>query len=540
MRKSILVSLLLLVTVVSGRSLLADKPKLIGHWPLAKNANAQGDAAFVSKSNSVTFEVEGPTPGSTAAKFDGHQSVIEVAPHQSLRLGKKPFTISLWVNADEADDTPGDLVSLYDPKTRTGFQLGIYNHWGVTNSQSNTRQLHFGIDQGKIEESFADHGQLGNAVYVFSLCSHDNKLYASTCHGGEGESGRVFRYEGGDQWTDLGSPDAANAVSAMATFNGSLYVATSKYRLAGSALSESANTTFGGRIYRLDGDKWVFCGSLSPETEGVSSLIVFQGKLHAASLYRPAGFFEYEGGESWKPLPLPEGSKRVEATTVFNDRLYATCYDEASIFRFDGSKWETVGKLPDSTQTYGFAIYRGSLYVSEWPKGRVFRYDGSTDWKDVGRLGEELESMPLLVYNGKMYGGTLPLAGVFRFDEGDAWKLVGRVDETPDVKYRRAWSMAVYQGRLFVGALPSGRVKSIEAGRNVTWDQPFPSGWHHVKAVRVADRLRLFVDEKQVAESASFGGTAFDLTTNQPLQIGFGAQDYFRGRMADLRIEVGE
>lgn len=540
MRKSILVSLLLLVTAISGRSLLADKPKLIGHWPLAKNANAQGDAAFVSKSNSVTFEVEGPTPGSTAAKFDGHQSVIEVAPHKELRLGKKPFTISLWVNADEADDTPGDLVSLYDPKTRTGFQLGIYNHWGVTNSQANSRQLHFGIDQAKIEESFTDHGQLGNAVYVFSLCSHDNKLYASTCHGGEGESGHVFRYEGGDRWTDLGSPDAANAVSAMTTFNGSLYVATSKYRLAGSSLPESANKAFGGRIYRLEQEKWVYCGSLSPETEGVSSLIVFQGKLHAASLYRPAGFFQYEGGESWKALPLPEGSKRVEATTVFNDYLYATCYDEASIFRFDGSNWETVGKLPDSTQTYGFAIYRGALYVSEWPKGRVFRYDGKTEWKDVGRLGEELESMPLLVYNGKMYGGTLPLAGVFRFDEGEAWNLVGRVDETPDVKYRRAWSMAVHQGRLFVGALPSGRVKSIEAGRNATWDQRFPSGWHQVRAVRDSDRLRLFVDDKKVAESAPFAASDFDLSTDQPLQIGFGAQDYFRGRIADLRIEMGE
>jgi hypothetical protein len=178
MRKAFFASLLLLAIAISGRSLLADKPKLIGHWPLTKNADTQGKTGLLSKTKGVTFEVEGPSPESLAAKFDGHQSVVEVAPHPSLRLGKKPFSISLWVNADEADDTPGDLVSLYDPKTRTGFQLGIYNHWGVTNSQANTRQLHFGIDQGKFDDSFTDHGQLGNAVYVFSLCSHANHLYA--------------------------------------------------------------------------------------------------------------------------------------------------------------------------------------------------------------------------------------------------------------------------------------------------------------------------------------------------------------------------
>lgn len=54
--------------------------------------------------------------------------------------------------------------------------------------------------------------------------------------------------------------------------------------------------------------------------------------------------------------------------------------------------------------------------------------------------------------------------------------------------------MAVYKGRLFVGTLPPGRVQSIEVGRNMTLDRAFPTGWHHVAAVREAKRLRLFVD----------------------------------------------
>jgi outer membrane protein assembly factor BamB len=365
-------------------------------------------------------------------------------------------------------------------------------------------------------------------------------LYAVTCEQGESHAGHVYRFEGADRWTDLGSPDKANAVSAMATFDGELYVASSKYRLAGSSLTESANPHFGGKVFRL-GPKsdWVPCGTLSPDTEAVASLIGFRGKLYASSLYRPAGFFRYEGGERWTSLPTPDG-KRVEALTVFNDFLYATCYDEGSVFRFDGERWEDLGKLPGATQTYGFGVHRGELFVSEWPQAHVFRWaEPKREWIDTGKLGTELEAMPLMVYNGKLYCGTLPTAEVFRFDGPEKWFKIGRVDPTPDVKYRRAWSMAIYNGRLFVGTLPSGRVLSIEAGRNVTLDRAFPSGWHHVAAVRDARSLRLFVDGTPVAESAAFAKEDYDLTSRQPLRMGAGAQDHFDGSLADVRLYRG-
>ncbi len=128
--------------------------------------------------------------------------------------------------------------------------------------------------------------------------------------------------------------------------------------------------------------------------------------------------------------------------------------------------------------------------------------------------------MPLLVYNGKMYGGTLPLAEVYRYDN-NSWNRIGQVDKTPDVKYRRAWSMAVYQGRLFVGTLPSGRVLSIEAGKNVTYDHEFPSGWHHIAAVRGDRSLKLFVDGSKLLSGvwlALFTVTRSTCCTN-PLQL---------------------
>ena len=534
-----LVVVIAFVIVLS--SVASAQTRLIGHWPLQGSTDAASQTALSAQATAVTFGSDGPTRTLTkAAAFDGRASVLEIAASKQFDLKDQPFSLAAWIHSpDTGVDVPGDIISQYDPASRTGFHLGLYSHGGVTNSQSNRRQLHFGIDQGRIEPEFTDHGQLGTAMFVFSLCVHDGRLYASTCHAGGDEAGHVFRFEGEDRWTDLGSPDKANSISAMTAFNGSLYVASSKYRLAGSSLSESTNENFGGKVFRLGAnDQWESCGTLSPETEAVSSLIEFDGQLYAGSLYKPAGFFRYEGGERWVPCETPDG-KRVEAMTVFNGALYATCYDEGSVFRFDGKTWSLVGQIPNATQTYGFAVHEASLFVSEWPQAHVFRYLGGTEWQDVGKLGDEREAMPLLVYNGKMYGGTLPLAEVYRYDGGTEWAKIGRVDFTPDVVYRRAWSMAVFQGRLFVGTLPSGKVLSLEVGRNATADTSLPDGWHHIAAVRDSSQLKLYVDGNSVASSTTFNASDFDLSGQQPLKIGFGAQDHFHGRLADVRIYRG-
>ncbi len=517
------------------------QPMLVGHWPLQGTLEDQAGQGLQSTGTAIRFENDGPNDRlRKSALFDGVRSVIEIPNSDRFTLRDEPFSIAVWLKSDDdATDVPGDIVSQYDFNSRCGFHLGLYSHSGVTNSQSNRRQLHFGIDKGAIDATFTDHGPLGNAVFVFSLCVHNERMYAATCHAGANEAGHVFRFEGGDRWTDLGSPDQANAISAMTEFDGSLYVASSKYRLAGSSLAESTNSHMGGKVFRLGpGDKWIPCGTVSEATEAISSLIEFRGRLYAGSLYKPAGFFRYEGDENWVACPTPDG-KRVEAMTVFNNALYATCYDEGSVFRFDGESWQHVGLIPNATQTYGFAVHRGRLFVSEWPQAHVYRYDGESSWTDAGKLGEELEAMPLLVYNGKMYGGTLPSAEVYRYDGDTNWARIGRTDFTPDVRYRRAWSMAVFEGRLFVGTLPSGRVLSIQAGENVTFDRSLSSHWHHVAAIREPNRLLLYVDGQRVAQSAEFDGDAFDVSNDQPLHIGFGAQDYFRGHMADLRIYRG-
>eukprot|EP00913_Durusdinium_trenchii_P008807 g8273.t1 len=471
----------------------------------------------------------------TAATFDGATSRLELAADRVPRIGKNAFTISAWVHCPEKlDHVPGNIISHFDPKTRTGFHLSIDSRPGVTSSQSNSRQVHFGIDAGTPNSKWTDHGRLGKAVLIYGMAVYRGQLFAGTCVAGKNEAGRVYRFDG-KAWHDCGAPDKCNAVSSLAVYRGRLYVGVSKYRLRGSSLTESDNPNLGGTVYRYEADgKWESCGRL-PKVEAINGMVVFNGKLYASSMYAPAGFFRYEGGTKWTSLPTP-GGKRVESLTVYNGAIYASGYDEGAVYRYDGTNWSHLGRVGQATQTYGFAVYRGDLYVSEWPNAEVYRYGGGKKWHLAGRLGDEKETMPLVVYNGKMYGGTLPTGSVFRYEGNTRWTKFARLDLTPDVRYRRVWSMAVFQGRMFAGTLPAGRVHSIEVGKNVTHDTALTPGWHHVAAVRSKNRLTLYIDGRQVAQSTEFDGSRYDLTNTSPLHVGFGSHDHLRGSLSDVRI----
>lgn len=511
---------------------------LVGHWPL------DGDGRDASGGNraAVASHIQwaaGPKRGVQAAKLDGRASYLEVP--SGLHPGRGDFSIAAWVHTERAlDDTPGDIVSQYSVQRRRGFHLTLKTNAGVTFNQANQRQLQFGVDDDR-DGRWIDVGRPGKeSLLAFALAVFDGQLYAGTCEPGEGQTGRVYRYAGGESWVDCGSPMGCNAVTSLAVFDGQLYAGVGKYRVAGSALTESPNTTLGGHVFRYEGDsRWTDCGKLA-DAEAVGGLVVYRGSLYASSLYRPAGFFRYDppapsGLGRWVDSGTPDG-KRVEALGVYNGFLYATSYDGGHVYRYDGKTWTDCGQLggSDNTQTYSFAVHHGRLYVGTWASGRVYRFEHVDHWTDVGRLGEELEVMGMLVHNGRLMAGTLPLAEVHEFDGESNWRLLARLDHTPDVKYRRAWTMAEYQGRLFCSTLPSGRVHAYTVGAMATWDKELPAGWQHVAAVKTGRELALFVNGNPVGTAAG-DMSDYDLTSDQPLRIGLGANDYFAGSIADVR-----
>ena len=109
-------------------------------------------------------------------------------------------------------------------------------------------------------------------------------------------------------------------------------------------------------------------------------------------------------------------------------------------------------------------------------------------------------------------------------------------------------SLTVDGGRLFasLGSCTSsvqdapadvrGSVFSLQAGQCVSFDEDLGPGWKQLVAMRADNKLKLYVNGRPVAESASFDGDQYDLTVDLPPRIGFGEQDYFTGRIREVRL----
>ncbi|MFH1919202.1 MAG: LamG-like jellyroll fold domain-containing protein [Planctomycetota bacterium] len=527
---------LLLSSVSLGATAAGPEADLLGHWRLVADCRDSSGQGNHGVNHGVTFDA------AEGATFDGIADYVEVPDSESLRLGAGDFSIAVWLHTEaELDDVLGDLLSKYDPATRTGINLSLMNYVGATSAQSNHRNLFFGIDAGMPPSEWTDCGRPGNSRMIWALSVFDGGLYAGTWEPGEGEAGHVYRYQGGHGWTDCGSPDLSNTVSALGEHEGKLYAGTSFYSGQGSAQPVSSNKNPGGRVFRYQGGtEWTDCGKIG-DVCTVTGLVTFKGDLYATTCdsygcpTRTAACYRYEGGKRWTFEGDP--GARLGAFLVHNGGLYATMFGKQAFARYEGgAEWTPLGAAPGTGQTYSAVVYQGRISLGTWPNGTVFRFDGPDQFTSLGRLGDEKEVMALAVYNGKLYGGTLPLGKVFRYDGAEGWTPTGQLDTTPDVLYRRVWSMAVYEGKLFAGTLPSGRVLSLEAGKCVSHDRALVPGWRHVAAVKQGGRLKLYVDAKCVAESSPFESADYDLSTPEPLRIGLGEHDHFNGKMKELRI----
>ncbi len=504
---------------------------LSGHWPLSENAeDVSGNQLPTRAHGALSFEGSGDKAG----VFDGRSAWLEVATGKERQIGQDDFSVAAWIHTEAAmDDFPGDIISQYDLSNRKGFHLSLKSNASPT-SQSSYRQLTFGIDDGKAG-SWTDEGRPGTALMAFAMAEHKGELYAGVCQPGANETGKVFKYAGKDNWTDCGAPDKSNSVTALAVMDGELYAATGHYRVAGSSLAESENTTPGGRVFRYEAPgQWTEIGQL-PGVACIGGLVVYKGKLYASSMYAPSGFFRYDGDNKWTKLTNPENI-RVVNMAVYNGYLYATSWDHGHVYRYDGNSWEDCGLVGDNTQNYAFNIYEGNLYSATWPSGRVFRFDGINKWTDVGRLGSELEVMAMMTYNGQMLGGTLPLAEVYAYEGDTLWTRMDQLDRTPDVKYRRAWTMSEHDGKVFCSTLPSGKIFSYESGKSISAKESLQPGWQHVAAVKTGTALKLYINGALAGEKSVPASMKFDLGTDAPLRIGFGANDYFNGKLRDVRF----
>ena len=214
---------------------------LVGHWKLA------GDCRDYSGQGNHGVNHGADLTAAEGARFDGIDDFIEVPGRIALKLGQEDFSIAVWVHTEaELTDVLGDMLSKYDPATRTGdhvepHELRRRDLLAVQLPQPLVRHRRRPADP-----AWTDCGRPGNARYVMAMAVYDGQLYAGTYEEGEKEAGHVYRYDGGTEWIDCGSPDKANAIGSLAVYQGKLYAGSARYNAEGSALVKSPNWQPGG------------------------------------------------------------------------------------------------------------------------------------------------------------------------------------------------------------------------------------------------------------------------------------------------------
>jgi len=552
------------IDLVNGE---CQPPVLIGHWKL--NGNTKDlTSGFNGQSSNINW-VTGPNGSALgAADFNGRNSVITVPDIKSLKLGTGDFTLAAWVKSEmPMKGVFGDIIGKFDAATRRGFNLNIAGSSTAYSSMSDTRHVHFGIDNA-YTGSWVDHGKPWQSNSLIScLVAHEDTLYCGIADADNPvDAAHVFRWTGGQGWTDCGrlgnDPKHLTAMS-MIVHDGKLYAGTGVWDWIKAKGKDQDFTPSPARVFVYEGGtKWSDLGHVGNGSR-ILCLASFDGELYAG-LDKVGGgkCFKYNGSQ-WVDLGAPDGTN-MECLVPLGGTLYAATH--GSIYLYEGNqKWKCIGDFPHGiTQIHSLQVFGGSLYAGTWPQGYVLRYEGGMDWTITGRLGlpegmrECNEVMDLTVYNGKLYAGVIPKAEVYRYESDGDWTLMtslaARSDWEQDIwpTWCRITAMSIFRGQLFAGTgscqgraidAPAdeslGRVYSFQAGGVVSHEHDIGGQWTHITAVRHDRELLLYINGILSVSSQLPAGHLFDLSNTQSFTIGSGTQGSFSGAISDVRLYNG-
>jgi hypothetical protein len=556
--------------VSAAERLMPTEPEgLVGHWKLQGDCKDYSGKGNHGTGRNVTFGEGADGSARGAAVLNGRDSSIEVPDAESLHLGTGDFSLSAWVKPEvPMRGILGDIVSKFDARRRRGINFHMAGSSSGYTSMCDARHVHFGIDDGYLGR-WEDCGKpCGSNSLVTCLVVFEGQLYSGIADAKDPhDAAHVFRWAGGTQWIDcgrLGNDPNHLSVQSMIVHQGKLYAGTGIWdwvRARGDLPGKPPAARPRVFVYE-GGTKWRDLGQVG-ETSRVLCMASFQGDLYVGLDRGPAPgkgkCFKYAGSE-WVDCGVPDGSN-MNSLLPLGGTLYGATH--GSIFRYDrGQKWACIGDHPFGiTQIHSLDVYRGRLHVGTWPQGYVLRYEGGKEWTITGRLGlpaggrECNEVNDLVVHNGRLYAGVIPKAEVYRYEADGQWTLLDSLAHRPDwdrddwPTWCRLTAMASHQGRLFAGTgscqgracdvdpdATLGRVYAIRVGQIISHERDIGGGWTHLAVVRRRADLRLYVNGCLSACSAAPEGRVLDLSNSEPLLIGFGAQTYFSGAMADLRL----
>jgi hypothetical protein len=296
-----------------------------------------------------------------------------------------------------------------------------------------------------------------------------------------------------------------NSIRSMATYNGSLYVGTSKtdaaevYRYDGGTTWTKVSQTTAGTIAS---------GGTASINE-ILGMVVYNGQLYIGTHEdNSAEVYRYDGGTTWTKVSQTTAGTIASGGTasidyahsmaVHNGSMYLGTYEAgaAEVYRYDGgTTWTKVSQSTAGTIASGgtasingvmsMSSYDSSLYAMTGNPAEVYRYDGGTTWTKVSQTTagtiasggtasiDRIRSSA--VYNGSLYVGTeeANATEVYRYDGGTTWTKVsqataGTIASGGTASINEVRSMAVYNGQLYVGTV-EGTAEVYRYDGGTTW-----------------------------------------------------------------------
>ena len=541
------------------------QPKPVAHWPLAGHADdLVGDHHGSAEALSYTEGPSGKANG--AANFDGSRSRIRIEDHPGLRLGTGDFAFAVWIRSPvPMTHVFGDILSKFDPVTRSGIHLHIAGSSPAYSAMSDQRHVHFGIDDGYIGP-WEDFGKPEPSnSNVTALITWRGQLFAGIADAATPQQAcRVFRYGGSQTWHDcgrLGTDPNVLSVQSMLVHDNKLFAGNGNWDWDKARWDMPGFTPGKVHVYEYQGGtQWRDLGQIG-QGYRVMSLGSFAGDLYAGMDQGDGGgkVFCYTG-KDWVDCGAPDGLN-IESFLPSGGRLYVATH--GNIYRYEGGKtWICIGKAPYGiTQIHSMAEINGQLWIGTWPQGYVLRREDSGDWTNTGHLGipeglfECNEVMDLRVYNGKLYAALIPKSQIWRYEADGHWTLMTSLASRPDWKpedaetWCRVTCLNAYKGQLCAatGSCYSraehqdpednlGRVHGLRTGQVCSHERDIGGDWTHIAAVRKNKQTQLYINGSLAATSYAPARTTFDLSNTSPLFIGYGPQTYFKGAIADLRL----
>jgi hypothetical protein len=264
---------------------------------------------------------------------------------------------------------------------------------------------------------------LGEAV--LDLAEYEGQLYAGTVY--SGHPGSVYRYDGGNSWTEVGCFVSGEQVSALAVFKGELYAGTS---------------WAGAKLYRYDGPgNWelVWQDDWYEWYVGVRSLYVWGDALYMGE-YESGIIWRWDGGSGTPQKMIKADDNRIWDFEPYADKLYASAWRGYLYGSEDGTSWDIFSNYINSDgernvwdiEEFGGYLYAGTDWNGDGPQeARLYRFDDTDPtpqkvWElSVGNLNEGILSM--VTYGQYLYLGAGGEAGYYEQVEGTGtvWRYDG-------------------------------------------------------------------------------------------------------------------